>query len=50
MGMNKPHILAQAAEMVLSNLKSKLIFVFKTKISLVQCERKTFPPVPLPVN
>jgi hypothetical protein len=46
--LDKPHILALAAETVFLRFKEQVLFKLKNKILAVQCERKTFRLVPLP--
>jgi hypothetical protein len=50
--LDKPHILALAAETVFLRFKKQVLLKFKKEISAVQCERKTFRLVSLstPVN
>ncbi len=50
--MDKPHILALAAETVFLRFKEQVPLKFKKEISAVQCERKTFRLISLstPVN
>jgi hypothetical protein len=45
--LDKPHILAYAAETVFLQFKEQVLFKLKNKISAVQCRRKTFRLIPL---
>jgi hypothetical protein len=45
--LDKPHILALAAETGFLLFKEQVPLKFETEISAVQCERKTFPFISL---